>query len=272
MKCVSIARRSQPLEILVLMLATLLGCQGADPFYRRANLGGGSGGQAGDAAHGRAPEASDGGLDRAGTDRMLFQAVNDAAGTVDAKMDGSANAGDDASDGDASADGSEANCGPCALGVLYMCEGTAANTIRATFKLVNDTGVPIHLHEVAIRYWFTAGAGGSPWVFACDNGMLGIVTGSGDITASVTGVFKPVSPARPGADTYFEVGFADGAGDLLPGQASLFRTRVFRQDYTTIAQTDDYSFNARNTSFAPSPHITLYRNGALIEGVEPPSP
>jgi len=176
-------------------------------------------------------------------------------------------------DGSADVDGAdgEIGCGSCSLGVLYQCEGTTANTIRATFSLVNDTAAPIPLREVTIRYWFTGTGGTSPWQFACDNGMLGQPPNTFDVTNSVANTFKPVIPPRPGADSYFEVGFGAAAGNLLPGQYSLIRTRVFRLDYSTINQADDYSFNNKIFPFGPWPHVTLYRNGTLIQGTEPPA-
>jgi mannan endo-1,4-beta-mannosidase len=123
---------------------------------------------------------------------------------------------------------------------------------------------------VTIRYWFTGRNGSVPWDFACDNGMLGIAPDNTDVTADVTNVFRTVVPARPGADMFFEVGFTAAAGDLKPGQQSLFRTRVFRDDYSTINQNDDYSFGPQNMpTFMPWTHVTLYRNGMLIEGSEP---
>jgi endoglucanase len=233
------------------LLAVALGCQGAEPYYRHASLGGSDGGPtSGDAA----VPPDDASADR-GTGGQTFFA--DSGGSEPAAGDGGSG---DGSDG-------EAGCGSCALGVLYWCEGTTANTIRATFQLVNDTPQPIPLQEVTIRYWFTGI--GAPWDFVCDLGLLEMMPKGKPITAEVTGVFHPVTPARPGADTYFEVGFTPTAGDLLPQQGNTIRTRAYRHDFNTITQTDDYSFTPKNTTFGPAPHITLYRNGMLIDGVEP---
>jgi hypothetical protein len=255
------------------IVLVLLGCEGAEPFYRHALAGGGSGAAAGSDAGEGGTGATSGAGDASDNDVAVgfdLPAAGDTAGDAfeHPLIGGDDGGGDDAGD---AADG-EIGCGSCALGVLYQCEGTTANTIRATFSLVNETATPIPLREVTIRYWFTGAGGTSPWQFACDNGMLGVVPDNLDVTAFVTNVFKPVTPARPGADRYFEVGFAAAAGSLLPGQLSLFRTRVFRQDYSTINQADDYSFNNKITTFGPWPRVTLYRNGTLIQGVEPTAP
>ncbi len=250
-------RRGAVFGALVAMAVTvmaLVGCEGAEPYFRNGKLGDGSGG--GTAGGGGAPDPMDAAADQPGEDLAASDGGDDDLPADAGPVDGT---GLDA--------GTEVGCGTCALGVLYWCEGTTANTIRATFSLVNDTPLPIPLREVTIRYWFT-GAGGPPWQFACDNGMLGRAPGM-VVTDSVTGTFHPVMPPRPGADSYFEVGFGAAAGNLQPQEYSELRTRVFRQDYSIITQTDDYSFNPKNITFAPSSHITLYRNGMLIDGVEP---
>ncbi len=254
---------------LFVVLACLVGCEDADPFYRNASLGGGSGGAG----------AVDGRGDMTPSDGMGGDPSSDATIKTDAlPADGAGDRPADQGTGDAgvpAVDGSdgppEVGCVTCKMDVLYWCEGTAANTIRATFELVNDTGAPVPLHQYTIRYWFTKGGGSSPWEFACDNGSLLAVPENIIVTEWVTNRFGSIAPTRPGADMYFEVGFSIEAGDLLPHQKNVFRTRVYRADYSTIIQTDDYSFNAMNVG-PPSAwsHITLYRNGVLIAGTEPP--
>ncbi|MEA2695913.1 MAG: endoglucanase [Myxococcales bacterium] len=256
------------------IVLALVGCEGAEPFYRHALVGGGSGAAAGTNDAGEGGAGAAGGVGDAGDNDVSVGFDLPAAGETAADVvehpliGGGDDGGGDAGD---AADG-EIGCGSCALGVLYQCEGTTANTIRATFSLVNETAAPIPLREVTIRYWFTGAGGTSPWQFACDNGMLGVAPDNVEVTGSVTNVFKPVTPARPGADRYFEVGFTVGAGSLLPRQLSLFRTRVYRQDYSTINQADDYSFNNKIATFGPWSRVTLYRNGTLIQGDEPLPP
>ena len=43
---------------------------------------------------------------------------------------------------------------------------------------------------------------------------------------------------------------------------------INKQDYSYFNQGDDYSY-VNNPNFTPNPHITAYRNGALIYGTEP---
>jgi hypothetical protein len=246
---------------LVIALAGLVGCQGPDAYYRYTRPTTGSGGAVVtlDAGSDASFGGGDGSMELPGDQEAI-----DGADGVEASLP--------AQDAGVEIDG-EAGCGLCALDVLYWCEGTSANTIRATFSLVNDTEAAIPLREVTIRYWFTGGA--APWELACDLGIVGApaplpLPQPREVTNAVTSVFRQVKPPRPGADLYFEVDFTAAAGDLKPRQYNLFRTRVYRKDFSNITQTDDYSYDARNTTFGPSPHITLYRNGQLLSGVEPP--
>ncbi|HEX3694352.1 MAG TPA: cellulose binding domain-containing protein [Polyangia bacterium] len=261
------ARRAILVVLPALAAIVSAGCQAADPYYRLATAPGGGAGPGGDAGPGSESDAGGNGVDRR-PDNIVTKVDaadegSDAGEPNDTKFlaDAAGSDGDDAG-----------GCGDCALTVLYWCEGTEANTIRATFSLVNDTGTNVSLSEVTVRYWFTGGPAGAPWDFACDNGMLGVTPDNVDVTVDVTNVFRRVTPSRPGADMFFEVGFTAAAGDLMPGQQSLFRTRVFRDDYSTINQNDDYSFGPQNMPrFKPWSHVTLYRNGTLIDGVEPPA-
>jgi hypothetical protein len=44
---------------------------------------------------------------------------------------------------------------------------------------------------------------------------------------------------------------------------------VHKTNWTDYDQTNDYSYDATKTSLADWDHVTLYRNGILVWGVEP---
>ena len=89
--------------------------------------------------------------------------------------------------------------------------------------------------------------------------------------ANITGTYATVSPAVTGADHYLQLSLRQrGAGSLAPGASTGgIQNELFQSSYATMTQTNDYSFNAADTSFAANPDITVYDNGTLIYGTEP---
>jgi endoglucanase len=64
------------------------------------------------------------------------------------------------------------------------------------------------------------------------------------------------------------VGF--GSGFTRPGRSTgAIQNRIYQANYATMTQTNDYSFNAADTSLTASPLITVYDKGQLIYGTEP---
>jgi hypothetical protein len=98
-------------------------------------------------------------------------------------------------------------------------------------------------------------------VFLCDYAMLGCATIGGTYVAMAT----PTSTA----DSYLEIRFTGGtlaSGDTTgPIQARLSDKNIAFM----FNQTNDYSFNAGDSAFTPSPTITVYDAGTLVWGVEP---
>ncbi len=126
-------------------------------------------------------------------------------------------------------------------------------------RVVNTGTAAIDLGTLTIRYWYTAdGTQQQSW--ACDY--------TPDGCANLRARFVAVSPARTGADTYLEIGFAPRT--LNPGGATGdLQDRVFKSDWSSYSQTNDYSFNAAPTTYADSARVTVYLNGTLVWGTEP---
>ncbi len=146
--------------------------------------------------------------------------------------------------------------------VQFYNQSTAAtsNQIYANFKLVNTGSSAIALSNVKLRYYYTVD-GSKPQTFYCDYSPAG--------SSNVTGAFVAMPTAKTGADTYLEVGFSSGAGDLAGGGSVIIQARISKSDWTNYIQTDDYSFDSTGTSYADWTKTTGYVSGVLQWGIEP---
>jgi cellulose 1,4-beta-cellobiosidase len=155
--------------------------------------------------------------------------------------------------------------GPATLRVQYRAADTNAgdNQIKPHFNIVNTGGSSVPLSELKIRYWYTR-EGTVGQNFFCD---FSAITGGCN---NVTGAFVQVSPPRTGADFYLEVGFNAAAGSIAAGgQSGEIQARFAKTDWSNYNETGDYSFDPTKTAFTDWDHVTLYRNGVLVWGIEP---
>jgi hypothetical protein len=147
--------------------------------------------------------------------------------------------------------------------------GMTTNSPHPWFQIVNLGTAVVPLSELTIRYWYTSE--GAPTQAA----VVDFASNSANmqIQGSVTSAFIPVT--RTGANTYLQFGFLAAAGNLnANGGIAVVQSRFnsTNPDFAVIyTQTNDYSFDATKTAFADWTHVTLYRAGTLVWGIEPPS-
>ncbi|MCL6588886.1 MAG: hypothetical protein K6U80_02930 [Firmicutes bacterium] len=154
--------------------------------------------------------------------------------------------------------------GPAAASaqLLYQNQRTepVSNLIHPNLRVTNTGGIPINLADMKIRYWYTREPA-QPQVYEVYYSNTG--------NSNVTGAFIPVTPARPGANYYLEIGFTGAAGSLAPLASvdvnSAFHTTV----YSNYNQANDYSYDGTFFTLAPYNRITVYVNGTLVWGIEP---
>jgi hypothetical protein len=126
---------------------------------------------------------------------------------------------------------------------------------------VNTGSSSVQLGELTIRYWFTADDAKrhSYW---CDWAAVDC--------ANVSSVFRRASRATRAADTYLELSFTAGAGAVASRSASgEIISRFAKVDWSAYDETNDYSFDPGKLTYVDWSHVTLYRKGVLVWGVEP---
>lgn len=148
-----------------------------------------------------------------------------------------------------------------ALTVRYRTDTpTTARAGKPWLEVINTSAKTVVLGDVKLRYYFSAD--NSPYGANCIQTALRC----SNITQTIGVPAKPV----PGADRYLLVGFTSGAGSLAPGQTTQgIGLQLYRLDHQRLNQTNDHSFDARVTHYAPSKSVTAYVQGALSWGEEP---
>lgn len=137
---------------------------------------------------------------------------------------------------------------------------TSTSSISINFNLANNGDSPVDLSTIKLRYYFT-NDGTQTDNFACDYSPIG--------NSNVSGTFGSINAKN--ADEYLEVGFSSSAGTLSAGSNIVIQTRIWKSDWSSFKQTNDYSFNSSATTYVDSTSVTAYQNGSLIWGVEPAS-
>jgi hypothetical protein len=150
-----------------------------------------------------------------------------------------------------------------ALTANYRTSATGATTdqVEPWFTITNTGTTTIPLADVTLRYYFRGETPDVGYRFACSWAVRGC--------ANVTGAFRQLTTPTATADRYLEVGFTSGAGTLAPGaNTGDLQLRFYRTNWSTITQSDDYSF-ATNTAYAAWSKVTVQRGGTTIWGTGP---
>nr|WP_150266532.1 glycoside hydrolase family 9 protein [Paenibacillus tepidiphilus] len=149
------------------------------------------------------------------------------------------------------------------LRVEYRTNDTnpADNQMRPLFRIVNTGSTTVPLSGLKLRYYFTVD-GDKAQQFHSDYAVVG--------SGNVSGTFVKVDPAKTGADYYLEISFSAAAGSLAPGASSgEIQTRTNKSDWSNYNESNDYSYSAAQTAYGEWTKVTLYRDGALVWGIEP---
>ena len=133
-------------------------------------------------------------------------------------------------------------------------------TLSLNIVSIGTTSVP--LSQLKMRYWFTA-ENGTP-VVPQDCDFADATAGScSNVTKQMVSI-----PARPNANTYWEVGFNSGTL-AAGGHAGEIQLRFHVGNFIVQDHTNDYSLSNTQTTLLDWNKVTLYNNGVLVWGIEP---
>jgi hypothetical protein len=144
----------------------------------------------------------------------------------------------------------------------------ASTMLRAAFSIVNRSDVDVSLASVTLRYYYTLEEPSVQTYFCDAVSPTAVVNDCEGIKVA----FGTLSPLQD----YAEISFQPPDGEWLvmaPGGTSgAFRLRFAKVNYGEQDQTNDWSFR-QSDGMVPEDeqdHITLYIDGKLVWGIEPP--
>lgn len=141
---------------------------------------------------------------------------------------------------------------------------TANNRPQPRLRLHNEGTVQVPYQELTIRYWLTV-ENFKPLTY--QEIYYAPTVGIPNVKMRYVALPTP----RQGAGGYIEYSFTSQAGTSMPNTNSgPIHSAFGKEDWSRFNETNDYSW-ASATSFTKNNRITVYRNGVLVGGVEPPA-
>jgi hypothetical protein len=158
--------------------------------------------------------------------------------------------------------GSSTDSASSALTVRYRAGSPATSAVAAPWlEIINTSEQPVDLADVTVRYYYTA-EGDTAYGSNCVQTALGC----SHVTQRTAAVETPTEKA----DHYLVIGFTSGTGTLAPGGTSQgIGLQLFRVDHARLNQSNDRSFDAGATTYAPSKWVTAYLEGDRVWGEDP---
>jgi hypothetical protein len=151
------------------------------------------------------------------------------------------------------------------LRVDYAAGATGSTQIMMLLHFQNMGNTPVALADIKLRYYFSEN----------DQYPLRYIEHYVADPTQTQGTIYSLSPAGEGADHYLDLSFV-GSPQIIGPYVELrgFKLKIVRgparEDFTDV--TDDYSYlpNTSEYDYKLNEHITLYVNGQLVWGIEPP--
>lgn len=135
--------------------------------------------------------------------------------------------------------------------------------IAPSFKIVNGGNQTIALRALELRYYFS-----NEHNELCPDGCIVDAYWAG-VQPSGVKVNARRSYVSTDDASYLSITF-DDAARLARGESVELQQQFHLDPYRNLNESDDYSFDAKQTSFADWPRITLYAEGMLVWGEPAP--
>ncbi|MCM3174284.1 glycoside hydrolase family 6 protein [Paenibacillus sp. MER 99-2] len=124
--------------------------------------------------------------------------------------------------------------------------------IKPYFNIKNVGTTAVNLSDLKIRYYFS-----KEGTAAMDSAIDWAQIGASNIQRTFT-------------DSYVELSFTSGAGSIQPGgQSGEIQLRMYKTDWSSFDESNDYSYDPTKTSYQDWSKVTLYQGGNLVWGIEP---
>jgi hypothetical protein len=139
------------------------------------------------------------------------------------------------------------------------------NSIAVEVWILNDSAGSVALSELKARYYFTSEPGANLAAKYCftqaENPHV-------PLSDYLTTALSPTTGT--GADTYLELGFTSGAGQIVAGQRVKITCGISEAGWANFDETDDWSYDpCRTSERSDFDRVTLHRNSDLIWGTVP---
>ena len=151
------------------------------------------------------------------------------------------------------------------------------NGIEPIIRFYNESGWPLNLSDLTVRYWYTSKPINDPGASGTDIFEVYWIEMDGD-ESGILGNFDEILSQQ-----YLEIGFSpdmilpiglggDGSTpDLMPDDATSggIAFRIRDDGWGTYDQSNDYSYDPTITTYTDYDKITVYYKGQLIAGTPP---
>jgi hypothetical protein len=165
-------------------------------------------------------------------------------------------------------------CINCQFTIYYKPNSTG-NAQEVSAEIQISAFLPVVVNRMTVKYWFTNESGSDDTNAATNDDLVfdldRVSIGNIDIRTAMRSITSTaVTPARTNADTVVTFNFRSDRTAIEVAPLTI-GFRMHRRDYQGVfMMANDYSFGANQTLATPWSRITVYVDGVLFAGTEPP--